>query len=98
MVLPDHLAALGLAARSDVVALVPAAPPDADPSPLTEQATLLGLRLLDIPLPLPPVTIGMAWRPRHTSDGAHRWLRSAVRRTLRARPSDGSVKAFDSVP
>ncbi|WP_406406909.1 LysR family transcriptional regulator [Streptomyces halstedii] len=98
VVLPNHLAALGLAARSDVVALVPAAPPDAAVSPLTEQATLLGLRLLDIPLPLPPVTIGMAWHPRHTADSAHRWLRSAVRRTLRARPSDGSVNTFDSVP
>lgn len=91
VVLPDHLAALGLTARSDVVALVPAAPPDAGPSPLTEQATALGLRLLDIPLPLPPVTIGMAWHPRHTADGAHHWLRSAVRRALRVRPSDGSV-------
>ncbi|WP_399880764.1 LysR family transcriptional regulator [Streptomyces sp. BBFR51] len=92
VVLPGHLAALGLAARSDVVALVPTAPPGAGPSPLTEQATALGLRLLDVPLPLPPVVIGMAWHPRHTADGAHHWLRGAVRRALRARPSgqDGS--------
>ncbi|MFA3875663.1 LysR family transcriptional regulator [Streptomyces sp. MMCC 100] len=87
VVLPGHLAALSLAARSDMVALVPTAPPDAGPSPLTEQASVLGLRLLDVPLPLPPVAIGMAWHPRHTSDGAHHWLRSAVRRALRARPS-----------
>ncbi|NHI11691.1 regulatory protein [Streptomyces sp. KO7888] len=88
VVLPGHLAALSLAARADVVALVPAAPGgDSSPSPLTEQASVLGLRLLDIPLPLPPVTIGMAWHPRHTSDGAHHWLRAAVRRVLRAEPS-----------
>ncbi|KAF2782215.1 LysR family transcriptional regulator [Streptomyces sp. OM5714] len=88
VVLPGHLAALSLAARTDVVALVPAAPGgDSSPSPLTEQASVLGLRLLDIPLPLPPVTIGMAWHPRHTSDGAHHWLRAAVRRVLRAEPS-----------
>ncbi|MFD4350406.1 LysR family transcriptional regulator [Streptomyces coelicoflavus] len=88
VVLPGHLAALSLAARTNVVALVPAAPGgDSSPSPLTEQASVLGLRLLDIPLPLPPVTIGMAWHPRHTSDGAHHWLRAAVRRVLRAEPS-----------
>ncbi|MFF4472130.1 LysR family transcriptional regulator [Streptomyces sp. NPDC001599] len=88
VVLPGHLAALSLAARTDVVALVPAAPDgDSSPGPLTEQASVLGLRLLDIPLPLPPVTIGMAWHPRHTSDGAHHWLRTAVRRVLGAEPS-----------
>ncbi|MFD6104617.1 LysR family transcriptional regulator, partial [Nocardia salmonicida] len=79
---PSHLAAMTLAARSDIVCLVPAALPGADPSPLTDDATALGLRLLDIPLPLPPLTIGMAWHPRHTADGAHHWLRDAVRRTL----------------
>ncbi|MFG2824656.1 LysR family transcriptional regulator [Kitasatospora sp. NPDC048365] len=83
VVLPGHLAAMALAARSDVVCLVPAALPGAAPSPLTRDADALGLRLLDIPLTLPPLTIGMAWHPRHTADGAHRWLRDAVRRTLR---------------
>ncbi|WP_446047192.1 LysR family transcriptional regulator [Streptomyces olivaceus] len=84
VVLPGHLAALSLAARTDAVALVPAVPDGAGapPSPLTEQASALGLRLLDIPLALPPVAIGMAWHPRHTADGAHHWLRGAVRRVL----------------
>ncbi|PXX65575.1 LysR family transcriptional regulator [Nocardia tenerifensis] len=83
IVLPSHLAAMTLAARSDIVCLVPAALPGADPSPLTDDANALGLRLLDIPLPLPPLTISMAWHPRHTADGAHHWLRTAIRRTLR---------------
>ncbi|WP_405486445.1 LysR family transcriptional regulator [Streptomyces sp. NBC_00096] len=83
IVLPGHLAAMALAARSDVVCLVPAALPGAAPSPLTDDAVALGLHLLDIPLPVPPVTIGMAWHPRHAADRAHRWLRDAVRRTLR---------------
>lgn len=82
VVLPGHLAAMALAARSDLVCLVPAALPGAALSPLTRDADALGLRLLDIPLTLPPLTIGMAWHPRHTADGAHRWLRDAVRRTL----------------
>ncbi|WP_435837950.1 LysR family transcriptional regulator [Streptantibioticus parmotrematis] len=84
VVLPGHLAAMTLAARSDLVCLVPAALPGAAPSPLTHDAVALGLQLLDVPLDLPPLTIGMAWHPRHTADGAHRWLRDSVRRTLRA--------------
>ena len=87
VVLPSHLAAMTLAARSDVVCLVPAALPGAAPSPLTHDAVALGLHLLDIPLALPPLTIGMAWHPRHTADGAHRWLRDSVRRALC--PTDG---------
>ncbi|MFB7598828.1 LysR family transcriptional regulator [Streptomyces sp. NPDC056160] len=85
--LPSHLAAMTLTARGDVVCLVPAALPGAAPSPLTDTATALGLRLLDIPLPLPPLTIGMAWHPRHAADGAHHWLRAAVRRAIRT-PGD----------
>lgn len=83
VVLPSHLAAMTLAARSDFICLVPAALPGAAPSPLTDDATAFGLHLLDIPLTLPPLTISMAWHPRHTADGAHHWLRDAVRRTLR---------------
>ncbi|MFI6166294.1 LysR family transcriptional regulator [Nocardia sp. NPDC051052] len=82
IVLPSHLAAMTLAARSDFVCLVPAALPGAAPSPLTDDATALGLHLLDIPLALPPLTMSMAWHPRHTADGAHHWLRNAVRRAL----------------
>ncbi|GAB2820659.1 LysR family transcriptional regulator [Streptomyces daliensis] len=87
VVLPSHLAAMALAARSDVVCLLPTAPPGAAPAPtpLTDTATTtFGLRLLDIPLPLPPLTIGMAWHPRQAADGGHHWLRDAVRRTLLA--------------
>ncbi|MEU0783768.1 LysR family transcriptional regulator [Streptomyces sp. NPDC006173] len=86
VVLPGHLAAMTLAAGSDMVCLIPTAPPGAAASPLTDAATVLGLRLLEIPLPLPPLAIGMAWHPRHAADGGHHWLRDAVRRTL-ASPS-----------
>ncbi|MFJ8043535.1 LysR family transcriptional regulator [Kitasatospora sp. NPDC096147] len=84
VVLPGHLAAMALAARSDLVCLVPAALPGDAPSPLTREAEAFGLRLLDLPLPLPPLAIGMAWHPRHTADGAHHWLRRAVRRAFHA--------------
>ncbi|WP_275294457.1 LysR family transcriptional regulator [Amycolatopsis sp. La24] len=86
IVLPSHLAAMAVAARSDVVCLIPASLPGEPPSPLTADATALGLRLLDIPVPLPPLEIGMAWHPRQSADGAHRWLRAAVRRTLCSNP------------
>ncbi|WUF75092.1 LysR substrate-binding domain-containing protein [Streptomyces nojiriensis] len=86
-VLPGHLAAMALAAASDVVCLVPTGLPGEPPSPLGDAARTMGLRLLDIPLPLPPLTIGMAWHPRHSADGAHQWLREAVRRVLRPAPA-----------
>ncbi|MFC0062676.1 LysR family transcriptional regulator [Umezawaea endophytica] len=88
VVLSGHLAAMALAAVEDVVCLVPTALPGEPPSPLGDAARSLGLSLLDIPLPLPPLVIGMAWHPRHTADGAHQWLRGAVRRVLR--PSGGA--------
>lgn len=39
----------------------------------------LDLTAFEIPLDLPPLTISMAWHPRHDADGAHRWLRQCVR-------------------
>ncbi|WP_447035001.1 LysR family transcriptional regulator [Streptomyces sp. DSM 118878] len=92
VVLPSHLAAMALAARSDAVCLIPTTPDGAPSPPLTDAATDLGLRLLGIPLPLPPVVIGMAFHPRHAADGGHHWLRGAVRRTL-----DGAVDYCGSV-
>ncbi|MEV6831063.1 LysR family transcriptional regulator [Amycolatopsis sp. NPDC051102] len=83
VVLPSHLAAMALAAAGDAVCLVAVERPGEPPSPLGDPARGMGLRLLDIPLPLPPVVIGMAWHPRHTADGGHQWLRGAVRRVLR---------------
>jgi DNA-binding transcriptional LysR family regulator len=83
-VLPSHLAAMALAARTDLVCLVPAGLPGADPGPFVDLAVTLGLRPIEIPLPLPPLVIGMAWHPRYAADGGHGWLRSAVRRALRA--------------
>ncbi|WP_433257860.1 LysR family transcriptional regulator [Streptosporangium sp. CA-135522] len=97
VVLPSHLAAMTLAARSDIVCLVPAAPPGAAPSPLTHDASALGLHLLDIPLALPPLTIGMAWHPRHTADGAHHWLRNAVRRTLCTPTAASEITVADAI-
>ncbi|MBT2386129.1 LysR family transcriptional regulator [Streptomyces sp. ISL-11] len=42
-------------------------------------AAALGLRTFEIPLDLPPLSIRMAWHPRHEADSGHRWLRDLVR-------------------
>ncbi|MER5792408.1 LysR family transcriptional regulator [Streptomyces sp. NPDC001980] len=42
-------------------------------------ATALGLVTFEVPLPLPPVPLGLAWHPRHDADPAHAWLRGCVR-------------------
>ena len=42
----------------------------------------LGLCAFEIPLPLPEVTISLAWHPRNTPDPAHAWLRTLVRSVL----------------
>ncbi|WP_116210699.1 LysR family transcriptional regulator [Streptomyces olivoreticuli] len=46
-------------------------------------ATALGLRTFELPLDPPPLTISMAWHPRHEADSGHRWLRDLVRGTVR---------------
>lgn len=74
---PDLMTALLAVRAGDVVC----------PAPASAAATLLaplGLRSFEIPLPLPEVTIGMAWHPRNTADDGHRWLRDLVRGLLEA--------------
>ncbi|GAA3032373.1 hypothetical protein GCM10010448_13010 [Streptomyces glomeratus] len=42
-------------------------------------AAELGLVTFAVPLPLPPLHMGLAWHPRHDADPAHAWLRGCVR-------------------
>ena len=42
---------------------------------VAEQA---GIRLLESPVELPPITEVMYWDPRNTEDAAHRWLRERI--------------------
>ncbi|GAB3709934.1 hypothetical protein GCM10028815_24410 [Mariniluteicoccus flavus] len=95
IVVPSHVSAMSLAARTDFVCLVPAGPADEAPSLLTGVAVSMGLQLIDIPVELPSLMIGMAWHPRFDADGAHRWLRSAVRRTFRQRIGPGAAGLRD---
>ncbi|MFF4251212.1 LysR family transcriptional regulator [Streptomyces sp. NPDC001663] len=45
-------------------------------------AAALELMTFEVPLPLPPLQLGMAWHPRHDADPAHAWLRRTVRELL----------------
>jgi len=38
----------------------------------------LGLRILELPLEMPPLTMSLAWHERHQQDDAHRWFREFV--------------------
>ncbi|MET0455996.1 MAG: LysR family transcriptional regulator [Mycobacterium sp.] len=81
-VLPSHVTAMTLSSRSDMVCLVPLEPAAASPAPLRDLALDMGLSIVEPPFALPSVVIGMAWHPSNSADGAHAWLRSAVRRVL----------------
>ncbi|WP_086006433.1 LysR family transcriptional regulator [Nocardia araoensis] len=72
---PTLTSALFAVRGSDLVCSAPA---------LLSAATLpaIGLSAFEIPLPLPEVAIGMAWHPRNTADGGHRWLRDLVQQIL----------------
>ncbi|MBB3751318.1 DNA-binding transcriptional LysR family regulator [Mycolicibacterium sp. BK634] len=72
---PTPAGGLFLVRSSDLVAMMPAG--------LGRYAIeALNLNTFAIPLDLPPLTISMAWHPRHDADGAHRWLRQCVRESL----------------
>jgi DNA-binding transcriptional LysR family regulator len=61
-----------MAADSDLVALVPCR--------LAERyGPSLGIRVVELPLDLPPVRIAQQWHARLDADPAQRWLRAAVK-------------------
>ncbi|GGV18894.1 LysR family transcriptional regulator [Streptomyces spectabilis] len=68
VVVPSHTSALLLARDSDLVALTL-------PGWLPGATEALGLRTFPVPLPLPPIDLGMAWHPRNDADPGHRWFR-----------------------
>ncbi|QKW38903.1 LysR family transcriptional regulator [Actinomadura sp. NAK00032] len=77
VVVPSHTAALFMARTTDLVCLTL-------DGWLPDAITALGLRTFPIPVPTPPVEIGMAWHPRHSADRGHQWLRDHIRETVRA--------------
>ncbi|MBC3844272.1 LysR family transcriptional regulator [Streptacidiphilus sp. 4-A2] len=74
---PTHSAACFLALESEVLALLPG-------EYARHAARVMPLELLEIPLALPTVALGMAWHLRLDSDPGHRWLRAVVADAVRA--------------
>jgi len=70
-VVPDFLVAFHAVANT---ALVAAAPERL----VTAFSDSLPITSFPIPLPLPAITIGMAWHPRVTAEPVHAWLRAQV--------------------
>jgi DNA-binding transcriptional LysR family regulator len=76
LVMPSFYAALFTAASSDLVAALPLA--------VAARAAALGLavRVFELPVTVPTVTITQAWHPRFDKDAGHRWLRQLVKATI----------------
>jgi DNA-binding transcriptional LysR family regulator len=79
---PYFLAGLLLTANSDYVLTV-------SERLASMLAPLLGLRILEPPLPIKPYALSMIWHPRMDGDAAHQWLRDVLHRA--AKESAGSV-------
>jgi DNA-binding transcriptional LysR family regulator len=71
LVVPHLLTVPFLAAKSELLGIVPLRLARALSSPL-------GLRIIEIPLKLPPLSMSLVWHERHQQDAAHRWFREFV--------------------
>lgn len=81
---PTYGAACAFALESDALALVP-------DGVAAHAARHQPLVVLDIPLELPGVRLGMAWHLRLDADPAHRWLREALAELAGAAGSAGAA-------
>ncbi|WP_028224633.1 LysR family transcriptional regulator [Paraburkholderia ferrariae] len=67
---PGFLAALSLAAHSDLIANVPA---------FQTRRLREGMHSFKLPVATPKLTVSQIWHPRLENDLSHRWLRSCLR-------------------
>jgi DNA-binding transcriptional LysR family regulator len=76
-IVPAFPAAVAIAACSDLLARVPQSYLDARPDGLDRRSGVR-LRMFDLPVATPTITISQMWHPRFDADPAHRWLRRIV--------------------
>ncbi|WP_246608165.1 LysR family transcriptional regulator [Paractinoplanes toevensis] len=81
LAVPTFAASMLVVARTDLVGLMPR-------TMGRETIASLGLVAVEAPVELPPIQLSMAWHQRYDADGAHRWLREGVRRTVSALTAD----------
>ena len=77
VIVPSFPDALALARTTDLVANVPERQTD---------AAREGMHTFGLPVATPDVTISQIWHPRLDGDGAHRWLRTCLRRVCSDAP------------
>lgn len=73
MRVPYHLAAPFIVARSDLLLITTLAL-------ARNAASMLPLRILRCPIPLPVLKVTMAWHERNQNDAAHKWFREITMR------------------
>ena len=77
-VVPSFPAALAVAQASNLLALLPA-------SFLHAQPADGPLRVFELPVKTPPITVSQMWHPRLDAEADHRWLRQLVLSVCRQR-------------
>ena len=78
---PYFLTALQLAARTDYVLTI-------SERIARQLGPALGLRVVEVPLPLRPYALSLLWHPRFDGDAAHRFAREVFTRAARQVASD----------
>ena len=58
-------------------------------------AETVGIRLVDPPIPIAPMSEAMFWSPRTDTDPAHRWLRGRVQRAAAALQDRAGIDSTD---
>jgi len=71
LVVPHLVTVPFLAANSEMLGIVPL-------RLARVLSSSLGLRILELPLDLPSLTLSLVWHERHRHDSAHRWLREII--------------------
>ncbi|HEX3598369.1 MAG TPA: LysR family transcriptional regulator [Polyangiaceae bacterium] len=86
MRVPYHLAAPFIVARSDLIVITTRALAE-------DAASILPLRILALPLPLPMLKVTIVWHERNQNDPAHKWLREL---TIRSASGAGGEESAES--
>lgn len=71
MTVPNFLAAALVLSQTDMIATVAR-------RPATRFAEMLGLKILEMPIPCPPIPCMIMWHRHLTNQPAHRWLREQL--------------------
>ena len=75
VIVPDTLAAIALAARSDYIATTPR-------SVARWGERTMSVAVMSLPVSTPPMTMFQSWHPRLSADHAHAWLRECMAATV----------------